>query len=404
LTLFLVACAAMLALGALVFVVPPRSLEQDDESVAQANLRWYRQREAELARDGDETLREDAQLRLLEDAADPPPAVAYSRSFRAWLLVPVLLALSCGLYVLLGAAPDVMIAQRLASYDDSTAQPQITQLMADIEARSQARPSNLHYMALLGRFYMGAQQYERARQVYERLLEQVPEDGQALAFVAQAEYLANGRQLTERARLRAEQSLAADPHQRTALSLLGMASFEQEQYRAAITYWQRLLATEPPNSEGARMIAQVIESARARLEGGAGPVAADATAAQAPAGKGVTVRVELPEGATIAPTDTVFVLARDAQSGSRMPIAVQRLSGSALPITLRLDDSRSMAGQKLSEAEAVIVAVQVSADGRPGEAGATWLGQLGPLTPSLSVEPLLITLAPNTPAPNTPAR
>ena len=70
--------------------------------------------------------------------------------------------------------------------------------------------------------------------------------------------------------------------------------------------------------------------------------------------------VALPEGPGLAPTDTVFVLARNAASDSRMPIAVQRLQAAQLPVTLRLDDSNSMAGQKLSATESVMVVVQVS--------------------------------------------
>jgi cytochrome c-type biogenesis protein CcmH len=106
------------------------------------------------------------------------------------------------------------------------------------------------------------------------------------------------------------------------------------------------------------------------------------------------VRVALPDRADASPSDTVFVLARNAGSESRMPIAVQRLQVAQLPVTLRLDDSNSMAGQKLSEAESVLVIVQVSPEGRPGEASATWLGQAGPLAPSLESEPLDILLQP----------
>jgi cytochrome c-type biogenesis protein CcmH len=65
-----------------------------------------------------------------------------------------------------------------------------------------------------------------------------------------------------------------------------------------------------------------------------------------------------------------------------------------LPLTLRLDDSNSMAGQKLSAAESVVVVVQVSPDGTPGEASATWLGQLGPLAPSTDTEARDIVLSP----------
>jgi cytochrome c-type biogenesis protein CcmH len=110
------------------------------------------------------------------------------------------------------------------------------------------------------------------------------------------------------------------------------------------------------------------------------------------AGAGITVRVALPAGGAVNPSDTVFILARNAASDSRMPIAVQRLQGSQLPITLRLDDSNSMAGQKLSETESIVVIVQVSPDGRPGEAGASWLGQAGPLAPTMETEPLDIVL------------
>ncbi len=147
------------------------------------------------------------------------------------------------------------------------------------------------------------------------------------------------------------------------------------------------------------MITGVMDMARQRL------IAAGETVEDPPAGAtelaqagepsaGVTVRVALPEGASVAATDTVFVLARNAASDSRMPIAVQRLQASQLPVTLRLDDSNSMAGQKLSAAESVVVIVQVSPDGTPGEASATWLGQAGPLAPSSDVSPREILLQP----------
>jgi cytochrome c-type biogenesis protein CcmH len=127
------------------------------------------------------------------------------------------------------------------------------------------------------------------------------------------------------------------------------------------------------------------------------PLAAAAGPAPAgEAGAGVTVRVALPEGASVAPTDTVFILARNAASDSRMPIAVQRLQAQQLPVTLRLDDSNSMAGQKLSDTESVMVVVQVSPSGAPGEAAATWLGQAGPLAPSSDTSPREILLQPRT--------
>ena len=405
-TTFIVGCAVLVLLSGLFYLFPRRRSGGADEELERANIEWYRLRQAELAEEGADALQDDARLRLLEDeqqaGAVARPAPAATGSFPGWVLLPVVALLSSLLYYQLGAAPDVLISRQLQALENSDDPAQTAALIDAIRDRVDQRPGNLDYVALLGRYYMGRQEYARAAATYAELARQAPEDAYALAYAAQAEYLAAGRQLSERARMWAEQALAIQPHQRTALGLLGMASFEQQQYREAIGYWQRLLVTEQPGSESANMINGVIEAARQRLgETGETAVAAahtpqsDGAAGDvAASGAGVTVRVALPEGAQVAPSDTVFVLARNAASDSRMPIAVQRLQAGQLPVTLRLDDSNSMAGQKLSATESVLVVVQVSPDGRPGEAGATWLGEAGPLAPSTALEPLEIVLQP----------
>jgi cytochrome c-type biogenesis protein CcmH len=404
LTTFIIACGGLVLLSGLFYLFPKKRQGGADEDLALANLQWFRRREVELAREGDDTLRDDARLRLLEDEqqqAAPVTKATPGQSFPVWILLPLVALASFALYYALGAAPDVMIVRQLESLGENTSPEAMQRLMQDIEGRSAQRPDNLHYVAMLGRYYMGQQDYAKAARTYGTLAQDAPQDAQALAYAAQAEYLASGRELNDATRLKAEQALAINPHQRTALGLLGMASFEQQQYRAAIEYWQRLLATETEDSESAQMIASVIRTAQEKLGVAGQPEAGPVVGASAPvattsgaavAGAGVTVRVALPAGAAVDPSDTVFILARNATSDSRMPIAVQRLQGSELPVTLRLDDSNSMAGQKLSETESILVVVQVSPDGRPGEAGASWLGQAGPLTPTMDTEPLDIVL------------
>jgi cytochrome c-type biogenesis protein CcmH len=397
LSLFVIVCGALVLLSALFYLRPFRRGSAADQELDRANLEWYRLREVELAETGDEDLREDARLRLLEDdqqaAGDGSVAAGGSRSFPLWLLLPMVAFASSALYYYLGAAADVEISRKLQQFDEGSSEQDMRLLIDAIEARSTQRPDNLHYVALLGRYYMGQRDYGRAADTYGALAEESPQDAQALAYAAQAEFLAAGRVLSDDARMKAEQALAVNPHQRTALGLLGMASFEEGKYRAAIEYWQRLLAMESPGSDSANMIASVIESARQQLgEAPAQQPAAQVVADAEPSAAGVTVRVNAPEG--INPADTVFILARNADSDSRMPIAVQRLSASQLPVTLRLDDSNSMAGQKLSDTESVLVVVQVSPDGRPGEASASWLGQAGPLVPTPDGGPVEIVLQP----------
>ena len=400
-TIFLFSCIALLLFSGLFYLFPRTRSGGAEQDLSQANLEWYRLRTEELAGEQDE-LQEDARLRLLEDEVNRGPIEAEEGGvsrFPVWLLMPLVALFSAVLYYYLGAAPDVQIVRQMQAMDESTTAADRRRLIVDIEERSAQRPDNLHYKVLLGQFYMGEQDYAQAARTYGELAVAAPEDAQVLAYAAQAEYLAAGRTLTDKARLRAEQALAVSPHQRTALGLLGMASFEQQQYRAAIEYWQRLLVIEPPGSESARMIAEVIETARQQLGDAdttedTGVIAAT-QGVPAVEGVGVTVQVSAPAGAEISDGDTVFVLARNADSDSRMPIAVERLSAARLPVTLRLDDSNSMAGQKISSVPAVVVAVQVSPKGQPGESNATWLGEVGPVKPSVDGKPLDILLRAN---------
>ncbi|MBE9538597.1 MAG: c-type cytochrome biogenesis protein CcmI [Proteobacteria bacterium] len=391
---FTLVCAGLILFSGLFYLLPDRRQQHEESERGELNLEWYRLRQAELAREGNAELLEDMKLRLLEDlpaesAGENSPNPG-QKSFPRWILLPLVAIASSALYYQLGSAPDVQISKQLKAIDEQTTPEQMQDLMLAIELRSQQRPENLHYRAMLGRFYMGQEDYRRAADTYSALAMDAPGDDQILAYAAQSEYLASNRTLGDNAQMLAEQSLAINPHQRTALGLLGMAAFEQGQYRAAIEYWERLIEMEPEGSEAALMIAGIVERAREKLGDSAPPVAKPQPQAEVTAG--VTVRVSLPPDASIPASSTVFILARGANSDSRMPIAVQRLQGADLPAILRLDDSTSMAGQKLSQTESIVVVVQVSPDGRPGAANATWLGNAGPLAPSLDAEPLEIVL------------
>lgn len=190
-TIFLLACAGLVLLSSVFYLFPrvrPGAMEED---LDRANLEWFRQREPELAGDENSALQEDARIRLLEDQSpheeqQRPPV----QSFPVWLLFPIVALLAAALYYVLGAAPDVLITQRLQTMQENTSPAQMRALIHDVEARSAQRPDNLHYLALLGRYYMGEEDYQQATQTYDALVAVVPEDAQALAYAAQAEYLA----------------------------------------------------------------------------------------------------------------------------------------------------------------------------------------------------------------------
>ena len=107
---------------------------------------------------------------------------------------------------------------------------------------------------------------------------------------------------------------------------------------------------------------------------------------------GVDVVVRVPQGAPVPPNGSVvFVLARAAGAEQGMPIAVSRTQPERWPLLIRLDDRQSMAGQLISESDAVSIEVQVSIDGQPGRDNALYWGRVDPVTVG-GAEPVVIAL------------
>ena len=422
---FWVGAILLLLLAGLFLFLPGLFLRRRGDDVLSSNRDWFVQREAELegalvdsgVDDSQrEELLQDARLRLLEDTGDsaagaPGDAGPAGGRYRVAGLAVLLALVSFILDAQLGASGDVTLKRRLENFPADGGEADYRRLMLEVESRAEQRPGNLYYQAMLGNFYMEEGDYRRASALYRGLAASAPNDAGAAARAAQAGFLAAGRKLSDRDQLLAERALSIDPHQRTALGLLGMVAFEQGEYQAAVTYWRRLLVMEDPDSSAAQMIQGVIARAEAAMTGGgveqpphaiAGAPATGAPAAESPAsgtpaagspaagsatgdsavaGLGVTLRLELAQGARAAPGDTVFVFARNPALESRMPVAVKRLTAAQLPVTLRLDDGSSMAGQKISELAMVEVVARVSPSGQPGEQHATLQARLSDLPP-----------------------
>lgn len=333
--------------------------------VENPNIGWYRQRLGEIG--DDPGLIDEARLRLLDDQVsidngeNPTSLKDDYKAPNLWLLpllAVLLVVISSGLYWKIGAAEDVLIFRQLSTINESSSEADKQALFDRIEARSEARAGNLQYLSLLGRLHMAEQDYVAASRAFEQLASQAPENPEALALAAQASFLAGGRNLDESSQLRAEQALALDPNQRTALGLLGMVSFERDEFSAAIDYWQRLQALEAVGSPAYDMLADVIGLARER----SGIVS---EASPAPPSL-VEVSLNVEAGQTLDPDLVTFVFVRSGSAQGGMPIAVRRLRVGDLPARIQLGDGDSMAGQLLSETASVRIFAQVSSDGTPG--------------------------------------
>lgn len=355
---------------------------------------WRRKLEGETVDDwlavrqmetNDELLLSDAQLRVWDDKEAENNAQAKvdgvtsasSRPGYQVALAGLIVLATVVLYDRLGAYEDVQITRSIASLDEATP-TDVTALIARIEARSAERPGNLDYQSLLGEYYVATGNAAGALERFEAILAEAPNAPDVLGRAAQAEFVAEGQVLTDRARKRAEQALAGDPRQKSALATLAMGSFGAERYQEAIGYMRVLRDLEIPGSEGHQLMISAIAEAESRLSSTGGTDVASETSTSEATKPEVRVAVLLPvgvdEGALAG--QTVFVIARPAGSTARMPTAVMRIPTGTWPLKVKLSDENSMAGQKLSALAAVDLEVQVSQNGQPGLNNASFLGEL----------------------------
>ncbi len=326
-----------------------------------------------------------------------------------WGAVIVIPVLSLALYYKLGAYQDVLIAQEIAKLSQASDQQayknQLDAIKAQVEGRLEQRSDSIEYRLMLGQLALNDNDFSNAVKHYSVVAELLPEDAQAQAYYAQALYLANDRSLTMDVAQAMDQSLQLDPLQPTVLGMKGIIAFELADYDNAIEAWQKLLAVIEPGSARAQMIEKGLEEAK-RLKGESSPDASSDSSFNASANSAeqlensaddggkqiaaVEVNVDLAadfkasvavqlqtmamqqnktltveEALLEADQLTVFIFAKAAQ-GPPMPLAVNKLKLSQLPISVSLSDADAMMPQMtLSSFDQVVVGARLSFSGQP---------------------------------------
>ena len=343
---------------------------------------WLAVRKTEI---DDHELLSDAQVRVWDDkdsqqAAQMVEGGAYSWRYQIYLVIALIAATSL-IYDRLGAYEDVQITRAIEDLG-AVSPEQITELVARIEQRSSERPKNLDYRSLLGEYYISIGRASEALENFEAILEETPEAPDVLGRAAQAEFIVSGQTLNARVRERANRALASDPRQKSALATLAMGEFGQGNYIQAIGYMRVLRDLEVPGSEAHELMNSAIAESESRLAEASIKQAAPSDMALADMTTGVTVIITLDETVDARAYSglTVFVIARPAGSQVRMPTAVSRNAIGDWPLTVKLSDDNSMAGQLLSALSAVDLEVQVSRNGQPGLANAVLHGSASNVT------------------------
>jgi len=372
-TTALSAVALLFVFAPLLTRVAARSAEQGRTS---NNVKAYQQGLAELtavatAQSYDakeyESLKLELQQRLLSDTNDQSPSGSSGTLKKAPKMVIslVLLLVPIGswlLYERLGAYADVAIVQQLNTMQQSInadqANKQALKLVSLLDQQLAKRADQPQYLMLLGRSHSQLQNYPAAQLAFQKLMQFNADDPIVLGLYAQSRYMAAGRQMDQLTQSLAERALELQPNNTSVLGLLGMAHFEQQNYSQVLYYWQQLVALLDPQSSTAQMIQNGIEQAKI-AQTNSDRAAADTEVA----GAQLQVGVSLSKGLTAAKEAPVFIYAR-AVDGSKMPLAVVRLTVADLPATIILDDSMAMSpSMKLSSSDQIEVLARISKQG-----------------------------------------
>lgn len=270
----------------------------------------------------------------------------------------------------------------------ATSQEEIAGMADKLAARMKDTPEDAEGWAMLARSYTVLGRHPEALEAYEKAVKLRSDDAPLLADYADSLAVKNGMNLAGEPMKWVNAALKLDPRNPKALALAGTQAFKTKDYASAVKYWEQVVEFGAPDSEYVKQVVGGL--AEARQLGGM-PAATDtkpsatgaaATGALVLPGSAVSGTVSLAPALSplASPDDTVFIYARAAEGGQRMPLAIQRLQVRDLPFRFTLDDSLSMSpAARISGVKSVVVSARVTKSGQATPAPGDLTGESAPV-------------------------
>lgn len=284
----------------------------------------------------------------------------------------------------------------------SEQQPSIEEMIVKLEQRIEKQGGTEDEWMMLGRAHKYVGDNKQAASAFAVALENDADNAQLMLELAEVLALENNRLFNDESRALVLKAYALDPVNANVLWFAGVAEFQAGNYKQAIQHLTTLLPMAGGEEDVKSSIIAIVSKSRQSLidageevpalevllgvnamSPGAGPKASKAAsveaAATAPAvGRSLQVTIDINSEVRqkFTANDTVFVYAK-AKQGPRMPLAAQRLTLAALPVTLMLDDSMAMVdGMNLSAFEQLVVSARVTKSGSAIAQSGDYIGQL----------------------------
>ncbi len=401
---FWIVCG-LLTLFACLFVLIPalRMLKRAEKSASEnklssvsresENVSIYKDRLAELEleksdnRISDEQYsqrKQELEIALLNDVneekttiAQPSlikPAFTFSIITFAFLFIVVF---SFWMYQENGAKPLVdqyyatnFNAQELDKAKELARQGDMSALLKQLHEKLKLAPDNIEGWQLLARSAMNVQQYSLASEAYMHMIRLYESQGDNPAAIygllAQSKYYAAEGDFNSEVEQFVQKALSLNENELNSLGLLAIDAFSNHRLEEAKTYWLKILSVYPEHPARASIEAGI---QRVNAELGIDEQLTEEHSLSGSSSLLVSVSLDAALMSKVEPSDTVFIIAKQvegAASNPNIPLAVSKHRVDELPITVTLDDSKSMAPiAKLSMADTVMIVARISKSGNP---------------------------------------
>lgn len=276
-----------------------------------------------------------------------------------------------------------------SAVDESHEMTELPEMTRRLEQRLAENPDDLEGWMMLGRSYAVMRDFPKAAAAYRKAVELTGgQDPNVLTSYAETLILVDNNSLVGEAGDIFEGILRDRPDHQAALWYGGLRAFAQTDYALAKERWERLAASNPPESLMPH-IQERLQDVRSRLgeepQLAAAPASGDA-AAPAPAASavassgGIQLSVRVSEGigdGRDLSGGLLFIIARPPGVTAGAPLAVIRRGAAELPLALTLsNDNAMMAGVELEQMAAMQLTARISFSGQHTASPGDLFGQV----------------------------
>ena len=273
----------------------------------------------------------------------------------------------------------------------------VEEMAIRLETRINKNGGTAKEWTMLGRAHKHLGRYALAAKAFNVALETETENPQLMLEAAEMVALSNKRIFTPEASALVHKAYALEPDNMNALWFVGVAEYQNENYRQAIQHLVRMLPMVSKEQEVFRSVVGVIAKSREKLvaAGNEMPeleVLLDVKENSEKLARAVTTEENQPKAVASSlkvtvdvsseardifdASDLVFIYAK-AKQGPRMPLAVQRVALADLPVTVVLDDSMAMIeGMNISSFNQLEVSARVTKSGTAIAQSGDYIGRV----------------------------